>query len=321
MRSKPPNDAGGDLLDLDVEHVGHPQVLRPRHPLHRADDRRRLGAAQQVAQREPARQRVGIGIVVEEDEDAVGVGEVALVLLHAGAGHRAAELGHQRRPEQLGEVEVGDFRPVRVGPAVGPALAGVQDVDERAAGVADRVDDFLDAAFAGVFDEEAGGGGDVGLEICIDAPRIAGRDLDPGVVETTGEGPAFDKEVDLEARQQHFVERPDDQFVLTDGQNAQVRSRQGRSPALRRHPKAEARQTPSIRLLTARAARAGLGRRRVGVVSAQERGRPPPCVACQTLSVLPAQVPALPDRLAGARCSSASRPARPPPTGRRPSTS
>ena len=119
--------------------------------------------------------------------------------------------------------------------------------------------DFLDAAFAGIFDEEAGGGGDVGLEVGVDAPRIAGRDLDPGVVKTPGEGPAFDKEVNLEARQQYFVERPDDQFILTNGQNAQIRSRQGRGPALRRHPKAEARQTPSIRLLAARLAAACWG--------------------------------------------------------------
>ena len=102
-----------DLLDVDVEHVGHPQVLRPRHPLHRADDRRRLGAAQQVAQRQTARQRVGVGIVVEQDQDAIGIGEVALVLLHARARHRAAELGDQRRPHQLRQLEVGDVRELR----------------------------------------------------------------------------------------------------------------------------------------------------------------------------------------------------------------
>jgi hypothetical protein len=46
-------------------------------------------------------------------------------------------------------------------------------------------------------------------------------------MKTPGKGPAFDKEVDLEARQENFVERPDDQFILTNGQNAHVRSRQG----------------------------------------------------------------------------------------------
>ena len=46
-----------------------------------------------------------------------------------------------------------------------------------------------------------------------------------------GEGPAFDKEVNLEARQEHLVERPDDQFILTNGQNAQINSRQDVDPA------------------------------------------------------------------------------------------
>ena len=57
-------------------------------------------------------------------------------------------------------------------------------------------------------------------------------------METPGEGPAFDKEVDLEARQEHLVERSDDQFILTDSQNAHINSRQ--EPIL---------QTPSIRLV------------------------------------------------------------------------
>ena len=54
-------------------------------------------------------------------------------------------------------------------------------------------------------------------------------------METPGQRPAFDKEVNLEARQQYFVERSDDQFILTNGQNAHVRSRQGPGPALRRY--------------------------------------------------------------------------------------
>ena len=133
--------------------------------------------------------------------------------------------------------------------------------------------DLLDAALAVVLDDEAGGGGDVGFQVGVDAPRVAGRDLDPGVMETPGEGPAFDKEVNLEARQQYFVERSDDQFILTDGQNAQLRSRQGPGPALRLHLPEEARQTPSIRLLVVTvglragrlgAGRAGVARRRPG---------------------------------------------------------
>ena len=45
------------------------------------DDGRLLGAAQDVAQRQAAGHRVGIGIVVQENQDAVGVAEEPLVLL------------------------------------------------------------------------------------------------------------------------------------------------------------------------------------------------------------------------------------------------
>jgi hypothetical protein len=41
-------------------------------------------------------------------------------------------------------------------------------------------------------------------------------------MEAPGEGPALDKEVDLEARQQYVVERSDDELILTDGQNPHV---------------------------------------------------------------------------------------------------
>ena len=84
------------------------------HALHRADDRRRLGPPQQVAQRQAAGQRVRIGIVVQQDEHAIGIGEVALVLLHARARHRPAELGDQRRPDQLRQVHVGDVGELRL---------------------------------------------------------------------------------------------------------------------------------------------------------------------------------------------------------------
>ena len=122
-------------------------------------------------------------------------------------------------------------------------------------------------------------------------------------METPGQRPAFDKEVDLEARQQHFVERPDDQFILTDGQNAHVRSRQGRSPALRRHPKAEARQTPSIRLLAAWAVGGWSGPAgRAGVVTCPGSRRPVARASrARLLSVAPEQVAALPPALGGLR--------------------
>ena len=103
-----------DRLDVDVEHVRHPQVLGPGHALHRADDRRRLGPAQQVAQRQAARQRIGIGIVVQQDQHPIRIGEVALILLDPGARHRPAQLGHQRRPDELGQVHVGGVGELRL---------------------------------------------------------------------------------------------------------------------------------------------------------------------------------------------------------------
>ncbi len=68
-------------------------------PFERRDDGRGSGAVQHRAQREAAGHRVGIGLVVEQDQDAIGVREVALVLLHAGARQRAAEFGEERRFE------------------------------------------------------------------------------------------------------------------------------------------------------------------------------------------------------------------------------
>ena len=91
---------------MDVEQVHHPLVLRARDALQRADDRRLLGAAQHVAQRQAAGHRIGIGVVVQEDEDAVGVAEEALVLLNLEAGQGAAELGEQRTAEQLRQRQV-----------------------------------------------------------------------------------------------------------------------------------------------------------------------------------------------------------------------
>ena len=67
-----------------------------------------FGAAQHVAQRQAARHRVGIGIVVQQDQHPVGVAEVALVLLDARAGQRPAELGEQRPAEQLRHRQIRD---------------------------------------------------------------------------------------------------------------------------------------------------------------------------------------------------------------------
>ena len=68
-----------------------------------------------------------------------------------------------------------------------------------------------------VFDDDAGAGAEVGFEVGVGPPGIAGHDVDAGVVEATGHRTAFNDEFDLVARQQDFVEHPDDQLVLADG--------------------------------------------------------------------------------------------------------
>ena len=42
-------DSWRDVLDVQIEQVDHSQVFRPRHSLQRADNRRRLGPAQDVS--------------------------------------------------------------------------------------------------------------------------------------------------------------------------------------------------------------------------------------------------------------------------------
>ena len=156
---------------------------------------------------------------MEQDQDAIGVGEVALVLLHAGARHRPAQLRHERRPHQLRELEMRDVVDCRPGRLGAPAVprSGVQQVDQRAARIAHRRDDLLHAAAGVVFDDEAGARGDIGFEVGVDPPRIAGDDLNAGVVQPPGERAAIDEEIDLEAGEQDGIQRADEQFVLADG--------------------------------------------------------------------------------------------------------
>jgi hypothetical protein len=178
-----------DLLDGDVEQVRHPEVFRPRHPLDRADDGGRLGAAQHVSQRQAAGHRVRIGIVVEQEE----------------LRHREVR-------------DVGKLR-MKVFDALGRRIgADPEHVHEDAARVAHGIEDLLEAAFAIVLDDDAGAGAEIGFDEGVGAPRIAYGDGDAGVMQAPGERLALDDEFDLEAGQQDFVEHPDDQFVLTDGE-------------------------------------------------------------------------------------------------------
>src|SRR4030095_5360590 len=99
----------------------------------------------------------------------------------------------------------------------------MQDIDQRAAGVANRRQPFLQTAAAVVFDDETGAGGDVSFEVGIDAPGVPGAYGNPGIVESPDEGPTFDQKIDLKAGQQHRVERTDDELVLANSEDAHVR--------------------------------------------------------------------------------------------------
>ena len=171
----------------------------------------------------PAARASGIGLVVQQDQHAVGVGEVALVLLDARARQRSAQFGRQRTREQLGQVEVGDFRKdgaqfleLR---ALGRA-AHVQDVEQAAAGIADRADDLLQAAPAVVLDDDAGARGEIGAKVGIDALRVSHRRSHPVVDETSSQRATLDEKLDLEDARKNPMEGSNDQLVLTDGQRS-----------------------------------------------------------------------------------------------------
>ena len=117
-------------LDLDIEQVGHAQVLGPCDALQGADDRGGPRPAQHVAKRETRGQRVGVRLVVKQDQHAVCISEEALVLLHPGAGQRTAKFGRERRGEQLRQVQMGDLREDRPELVHALAVRGRPDVEQ-----------------------------------------------------------------------------------------------------------------------------------------------------------------------------------------------
>ena len=138
----------------------------------RADDRRLLGAAQQRAQRQPAGDRIGVGVVVGEDEHAVGVAEVALVLLDALARERAVELGGQARLDQLGQGEPVDFGEIAARSSSARCVVvgtGAEQVDQHAAGVAHGVENPAQAALVRVLDDDGGAGQRGRRDVGVDA--------------------------------------------------------------------------------------------------------------------------------------------------------
>ena len=98
------------------------------------------------------------------------------------------------------------------------AAADADDIDERGARVANRFEYLAKASLPAVFDDDAGGGGDVGLEIGVGSARVAGEDVQVGVMELAGERLALDEKFDFEAGHQGFVEHPDEQLGLANGE-------------------------------------------------------------------------------------------------------
>ena len=102
-----------DRLDVDVEQVDHPQVLRPRHALDRADDGRRLRAVQDVAQRQAAGQASGSGSLCSRISTRSASAKYRWYCCDPRARQRSAELGEQRPAEQLRHRQVRRRRETR----------------------------------------------------------------------------------------------------------------------------------------------------------------------------------------------------------------
>ena len=82
-----------------------------------------------------------------------------------------------------------------------------------------------------VLDDDAGARCEIGADVGVHATDVRDGRRHPVFNETPGEGPAFDKEFDVERPRENAMQGPDDQLVLTDGQrthNASLyRSRTG----------------------------------------------------------------------------------------------
>ena len=123
--------AGSHLVDLDLQRLHHRQVLRPGHPAERQERCRRPRAAEQGPEGEARGHGVRIGVVLEEDADAVLVGEEVPHLLDANAEEGAVHLGTQHVAHRAAEHDGAHVRMVRQGRRPG-ALMDDQDGRRRA---------------------------------------------------------------------------------------------------------------------------------------------------------------------------------------------
>ena len=115
-------------LDTDIQQVGHPEVFRPRDTLECADDGGCLRAVQEVAQGEAAGHRIRVGIVVQQDEHAVRVGEEPLILLDPGACEGPPQRREERPLQQISKAQAGDLGKLAL-PIVGERRRGRLSTD------------------------------------------------------------------------------------------------------------------------------------------------------------------------------------------------
>ena len=87
---------GRGRLDFDFQQMHHREVFRPRDGLEREQRRGLLVASQQSAQSYPARHRIGVGVVLQHDRDAIAVGDhraqILDFLLCEGLIHRSERI-------------------------------------------------------------------------------------------------------------------------------------------------------------------------------------------------------------------------------------
>ena len=154
---------------------------------------------------------------MQQDQDAIRVFEIALVLLDAGAGEGAAEGDGEGGADELGEREVGDVRELilQLGFPIGVGSCA-EDVYQRPSGVAGRLDDPPQPLAMRVLDDHAVRRRQIDLEEGVTSLRVRQRDRQPVVVETPPEGTVLDEELDWERGGEDLMQRADQEFVLAD---------------------------------------------------------------------------------------------------------
>ena len=106
------------------------------------------------------------------------------------------------RLDQLGQGDPGHFREIGA-QLLGAGVvfgAGAEQVDQHAAGVADRLENAAQAALVGVLDHHGRARQQVGADVGVEPAGIGGRHGGAGVVELAGQGTALDDHLEFHPR-------------------------------------------------------------------------------------------------------------------------